>query len=575
MRKRVSIRTVLLLTVVGLVLGAVLVVSSVYSATATTMFNQLGMSEMLRDISVVSERLADYVGRVRQVVTELAADIEAEENFNAERFAQNVRFYTGSSEDISALLLLDEYGAPVFGLPSSRVKESCNLSALDWYRAAMDAEVGEVVFSRPHVQNLYSGTYPWVISVTRKVRYDQDGEENIGLLMADIRLKPLEEICRSVTLGSSGCPYILGPEDEIIFHPDQKLLALELISEDSIRKEEEDGGDQTMVLSQEIAGTNWRLVGAVTAEDIARNSREFNSRMTGIVVGIAVLVTAVAVWLSMQIVRPLTQMQNNMQRIERNLDDNRISLPEEGYAEYAALSHSYNVMLRKIRGLMQETVDRQEQLRRMEIGALQAQINPHFLYNTLDSIVRVLEQGRAPDAIEMVQALGRLFRLSINNGDYFLTVAQEMDYARSYLTIQQVRYKKRFHYELHMDEAVSAALCPKIILQPLIENAIKHGMSEMPGCTLAVRAGQDETGRRLLLTVEDDGLGIPPERLKRLQEMLRDDSNAITKKSGFGIGLRNTNRRIHLLYGEEYGLTIESEVEERTCVTITLPKRLP
>ena len=277
-----------------------------------------------------------------------------------------MRFYTGNTEDISALILVDEYGTPIMGLPGAQFKETCNLPALDWYRQAMDAEIGETVLSRPHVQNLYPNSYPWVVSVLRKVRYNQDGEQNIGILMVDMRLEPLEEICRSVELGSSGCPYILSQDDEIIFHPDQKLLALELISEESIRTEEEDGADEnTMVLSQDIAGTDWRLVGTVTAEDIAKNSSEFNSRMTGIVVCLAILVTAVAVWLSMQIVRPLTQMQTNMQRIERNLDDNRISLPEEGFAEYAALSHSYNVMLHKIRGLMKETVDRQEQLRRM------------------------------------------------------------------------------------------------------------------------------------------------------------------------------------------------------------------
>ena len=250
-----------------------------------------------------------------------------------------------------------------------------------------------------------------------------------------------------------------------------------------------------------------------------------------------------------------------------------MSLPEEGFAEYASLAHSYNVMLRRIRGLMQETVDRQEQLRRMEIGALQEQINPHFLYNTLDSIVRVMETGRTPEAIEMVQALAKLFRLSINNGDYFLTVEQEMDYARNYLTIQQVRYKKRFKYELYMDESIKDLPCPKIILQPLIENSLKHGMSDMPGCTLIVRARQE--GYNIVLSVEDDGLGIPPEELKKLQEMLRDDSNIMVKKSRYGIGLRNTNRRIKLLYGSDYGLTIESEVEERTCVTITFPKHRP
>ena len=173
----------------------------------------------------------------------------------------------------------------------------------------------------------------------------------------------------------------------------------------------------------------------------------------------------------------------------------------------------------------------------------------------------------------MVQALAKLFRLSINNGDYFLNVEQEMDYARNYLTIQQVRYKKRFKYELYMDESIKDLPCPKIILQPLIENSLKHGMSDMPGCTLIVRARQE--GYNIVLSVEDDGLGIPPEKLKKLQEMLRDDSNIMVKKSRYGIGLRNTNRRIKLLYGSDYGLTIESEVEERTCVTITFPKHRP
>lgn len=573
MKRRLSIRWVLTLTMVGLTLTAMLVVSSVYTATATTMFNQLGMSSMLQDLQGVSERLSAAIAKVTQRVSAVAADIEAEENFNASDFVLGARLSTAGEDGIAALMLLDEYGSPLMGVPSGEVKETCNLMSLDWFQEAMDADVGRTVFSRPHVQNLYQGQYPWVVSITRKVRYHQDGEENIGILMVDMRLAPLQEICQSVTLGSSGCPFILSQEDEIIFHPDQKLLSLQLISQDSILEEEQVRDGRSMMLSQDIAGTDWKLVGTVTAEDIAKNSVAFNSRMTGIVVCLAVLVMGVAIWLSMQIVRPLTEIQASMQRIERNLDDNRMSLPEEGFAEYAALSHSYNAMLHKIRGLMRETVDRQEQLRRMEIGALQEQINPHFLYNTLDSIVRVMETGRTSEAIEMVQALAKLFRLSINNGDYFLTVEQEMDYARNYLTIQQVRYRKKFRYELFMDENIKDIYCPKIILQPLIENAIKHGMRDMPGCTLTVRAYQE--GYNLVFTVEDDGLGIPPEELAGLQEMLRDDRNVLVNKSRYGIGLRNTNRRIHLLYGKEYGLTIESEVEERTCVTITLPKRRP
>ena len=573
MKWRPSIRLVMPLCMVGVALMVMVIVCVIYSTTATTMFSQLGMSNTLQAMDQVSERLSDSIGQVEDVLREVADGMEDRGGANSRQFDSSLRLSAGAMENLSALLLLDEYGNPVLGLPSAESKKTCRLTSMDWFNQARTADLGETVFSRPHVQNLYPGEYPWVVSVTRKVRYWQDDLPHTGILMADMRLEPLEDICRSVTLGDNGYLYILDDSGNIIYHPEQKLMSLELISEENILSEDTQSEDQSMVLAQTIEGTNWKLTASVTSDDVAKYSTAFISRVTWVVIALTAGVLLVALWLSMRIVQPLTDIQVSMQRIERNLDDNRMSLPEEGFAEYASLAHSYNVMLRRIRGLMQETVDRQEQLRRMEIGALQEQINPHFLYNTLDSIVRVMETGRTPEAIEMVQALAKLFRLSINNGDYFLTVEQEMDYARNYLTIQQVRYKKRFKYELYMDESIKDLPCPKIILQPLIENSLKHGMSDMPGCTLIVRARQE--GYNIVLSVEDDGLGIPPEKLKKLQEMLRDDSNIMVKKSRYGIGLRNTNRRIKLLYGSDYGLTIESEVEERTCVTITFPKHRP
>lgn len=573
MKWRPSIRLVMPLCMVGVALMVMVIVCVIYSTTATTMFSQLGMSNTLQAMDQVSERLSDSIGQVKDVLREVADGMEDRGSADSRQFDSSLRLSAGAMENLSALLLLDEYGNPVLGLPSAESKKTCRLTSMDWFNQARTADLGETVFSRPHVQNLYPGEYPWVVSVTRKVRYWQDDLPHTGILMADMRLEPLEDICRSVTLGDTGYLYILDDSGNIIYHPEQKLMSLELISEENILSEDTQSEDQSMVLAQTIEGTDWKLTASVTSDDVAKYSTAFISRVTWVVIALTAGVLLVALWLSMRIVQPLTDIQVSMQRIERNLDDNRMSLPEEGFAEYASLAHSYNVMLRRIRGLMQETVDRQEQLRRMEIGALQEQINPHFLYNTLDSIVRVMETGRTPEAIEMVQALAKLFRLSINNGDYFLTVEQEMDYARNYLTIQQVRYKKRFKYELYMDESIKDLPCPKIILQPLIENSLKHGMSDMPGCTLIVRARQE--GYNIVLSVEDDGLGIPPEKLKKLQEMLRDDSNIMVKKSRYGIGLRNTNRRIKLLYGSDYGLAIESEVEERTCVTITFPKHRP
>lgn len=573
MKRRLSIRWVLTVSMVAVTLAAMIVVSSVYSATATDMFNQLGMSSMLQSIQQVSERLSDVCRRVNTMLAESGAAVEQVENLDPQEFPYYIGNTVRSTTEITALVLLDEYGKPVASYPEYRFKQNSAMMEQDWFDSALQAGIGETVYSRPHVQNLFDGQYPWVVSVTRKVRCKQAGEEHIYILMADMSLTPLREICTSVTLGSAGHPFVMTEEDEIVYHTDQKLLALELVTPGTILMEEEQDKGKSMVISQEIEGTNWSVVGTVLAEDIEESSRSFKSRMMGIVLFIALCVLVASVMLSRQLVGPLQSIRSSMQRIEQELDESGTEhpLPEQGFAEYAALSHSYNTMLGRVRELMNETVEHQRELRQMEIGALQEQINPHFLYNTLDSIVRVMETGRVPQAIEMVQALAKLFRLSINNGQYLLTVEQEMDYARNYLTIQQVRYRKAFRYELQMDERIRDMLCPKIILQPLIENAIKHGISGMPGCTLRVCARQE--GYNIVFTVEDDGLGIPPERLEELKKMLRDDRNTLMEKSEFGIGLRNTNRRIRLLYGDDYGLDIESEVEERTCITITLPKQ--
>ena len=409
MKWRPSIRLVMPLCMVGVALMVMVIVCVIYSTTATTMFSQLGMSNTLQAMDQVSKRLSDSIGQVEDVLREVADGMEDRGSADSRQFDSSLRLSAGAMENLSALLLLDEYGNPVLGLPSAESKKTCRLTSMDWFNQARTADLGETVFSRPHVQNLYPGEYPWVVSVTRKVRYWQDDLPYTGILMADMRLEPLEDICRSVTLGDTGYLYILDDSGNIIYHPEQKLMSLELISEENILSEDTQSEDQSMVLAQTIEGTNWKLTASVTSDDVAKYSTAFISRVTWVVIALMAGVLLVALWLSMRIVQPLTDIQVSMQRIERNLDDNRMSLPEEGFAEYASLAHSYNVMLRRIRGLMQETVDRQEQLRRMEIGALQEQINPHFLYNTLDSIVRVMETGRTPEAIEMVQALAKLF----------------------------------------------------------------------------------------------------------------------------------------------------------------------
>ena len=312
MKWRPSIRLVMPLCMVGVALMVMVIVCVIYSTTATTMFSQLGMSNTLQAMDQVSERLSDSIGQVEDVLREVADGMEDRGGADSRQFDSSLRLSAGAMENLSALLLLDEYGNPVLGLPSAESKKTCRLTSMDWFNQARTADLGETVFSRPHVQNLYPGEYPWVVSVTRKVRYWQDDLPHTGILMADMRLEPLEDICRSVTLGDNGYLYILDDSGNIIYHPEQKLMSLELISEENILSEDTQSEDQSMVLAQTIEGTNWKLTASVTSDDVAKYSTAFISRVTWVVIALMAGVLLVALGLSMRIVQPLTDIQVSM-----------------------------------------------------------------------------------------------------------------------------------------------------------------------------------------------------------------------------------------------------------------------
>ena len=201
--------------------------------------------------------------------------------------------------------------------------------------------------------------------------------------------------------------------------------------------------------------------------------------------------------------------------------------------------------------------------RKTELKALQAQINPHFLYNTLDAIAWLCEEGRNKDAEDMVTSLAKLFRISISKGHELITIEKEIQHAQSYLRIETFRYKNQFTYTFDVDENCLGYLCNKITLQPIIENAIYHGLNRMVDegeITIRIR----EDGDDIILSVEDNGIGMTEEQC---QEILRKEPGDRT-----GIGIKNVNDRIKIYFGEEYGLTITSELDEGTCVDIRMPK---
>ena len=284
----------------------------------------------------------------------------------------------------------------------------------------------------------------------------------------------------------------------------------------------------------------------------------------------AIIFSVVAAWsLSRSIYMPIKKLHDVTATITKN--DLQALVTSDNVDEITELGLSFNIMIGKIRDLLDSKIKEQENLKKAEMRALQAQINPHFLYNTLDTIIWMAESKKYKQVIEIVSALSKFFRISLSKGRDWITIAEEIEQTKSYLTIQKIRYRDVLDFKIDCDEGVYNNTILKLILQPLVENALYHGIkNKRQGGTIYVRATM-KNENEVLLEVEDNGIGFTGEKLAQLQAELADDSGDIRMESGFGIG--NVNKRIRLYYGKQYGLSVKSEYNTGTCVTLVIPAK--
>ncbi len=279
----------------------------------------------------------------------------------------------------------------------------------------------------------------------------------------------------------------------------------------------------------------------------------------------------VAAWsLSKSIYTPIKKLHDVTTTITKN--DLQALMTSDNVDEITELGMSFNIMIGKIKELLDSKIKEHENLKKAELRALQAQINPHFLYNTLDTIIWMAESKKTDQVIKIVTALSSFFRISLSKGMDWITIGEEVERIRSYLIIQKMRYHDILDFKIDIDEDVTENTILKLILQPLVENALYHGIkNKRQGGTISIRARRKNPGE-IMLEVEDDGIGFTPQKLAQLRSELEDDSGEIRMESGYGIG--NVNNRIRLYYGKPYGLTIESEYSTGTLVTLVIPAKM-
>jgi two-component system, sensor histidine kinase YesM len=277
-----------------------------------------------------------------------------------------------------------------------------------------------------------------------------------------------------------------------------------------------------------------------------------------------------AIAISRSIYIPIKKLHDVTTTITKN--DLQALVTHNNGDEIAELGMSFNIMIGRIRELLDAKVKEQENLKKAELKALQAQINPHFLYNTLDTIIWMAEAKKTDQVIEIVRALSSFFRITLSKGKDWITIREEIELTKSYLTIQKMRYRDILDYQIDVDERVFDSTILKLTLQPLVENALYHGIkNKRCGGTIIVRAKQ-KGQNKILLEVEDDGVGFTPYKLGNIRAEMNGDTDDVTLKES-GIGLENVNKRIKLYYGKQYGLSIYSQYYEGTRIMVTIPMK--
>ncbi len=286
-------------------------------------------------------------------------------------------------------------------------------------------------------------------------------------------------------------------------------------------------------------------------------------------VAVGLLVVFISYYISQSITRPVRELSKITEKVARG--DLSVRAGIETGSEIAVLSKSFNEMIDRVSRLLDQVRVEQESLRRAELELLQSQINPHFLYNTLDTIVWLAEAGDQARVVSMVGSLSKFFRASLGQGKDQVTIKDELDHVRSYLEIQQVRYQDILDYSIDVPEELYDSPVPKITLQPLVENALYHGIKNKRGRGNISITGKSENGC-IYIYIEDNGMGMTPERLERVSEKMNDPGVFETAEDkGDVFGLSNVNERIKLIFGSRYGIHIDSVYGEGTTVTILLP----
>lgn len=522
------------------------------------------------------DRLNSSLLDLRQISDAANYNIVQEYDISSQEFTRQFSMlYETNTDKIQSLALYGDDGMLIESEPVATVKDNVKVADQKWYQDAR-SEIENIHFSTPHVQNLFDdGTFRYhrVVSLSRSVDINDGSTSGSGVLLVDMKYSVLEDMLERINETSSGIYYYLCSRDgEIIYHPRWTEINRGLFKEknnkvasyeDGIYEMKTDGQKENVVVGS-VAYTGWKLIGVVPESVQETSINKFRYYIITTILILVMMLLQVNRFISRKISRPIRELDESVKAYEAG------AMPDiyiGGSAEIRHLGYSVQKSYEQIETLMKEIIQQQTERRKSELDALQSQINPHFLYNTLESITWMIEAQRNKEAVVMISELAKLLRVSLSRGKTIISIGDELQHGRSYMNIQRVRYKERFKVEFLIDEEIKNYCIVKLVIQPLLENAIYYGvgnMDEDDDGQILVRG--EKKGEDIYISIEDNGMGMP--------EDIRDNiltDNSKVPKHGSGVGVINVHSRIRLMFGPEYGLEVYSELDEGTKVVIHIP----
>ena len=527
-------------------------------------------------VEATVDRLNADLLDIRQILNGANYNVVQQFDISSREFSEQFSLlYETNSDKIQSLALYDPKGNLIASEPVAAEKKNVKVPTQEWYKNAEDA-IENIHFSTPHIQELFedgSYRYQWVVSLSRYVDVNKGETPETGILLLDMKYSVIRDVMKQINDCSGGIYYYLTSQDgEMIYHPRGTELNRGLFEENSLDAAKyEDGtyeirsnGQNETVIVGSVAYTGWKMIGVVPESVQAANYKNFRYYVFATILVLLVMLLEGNQLVSRKISKPIRELDASVKAHEAG---GKPDIYIGGSSEIRHLGYSVQKSYEQIEKLMDEIIRQQNERRKSELDALQSQINPHFLYNTLESITWMVEAQENEAAVRMISELAKLLRVSLSRGKTIIPIQDELQHSRSYMNIQLARYKERFKTEFRIEEEIENYCIVKLVIQPILENAIYYGVGNMDedddGMIIVSGKKKDDD---ILITIEDNGMGM---REEVLENILTDNSKV--PKHGSGVGVINVHSRIQLMFGEEYGLSIESEPDEGTRVTIRIP----